>query len=220
MPVVGKSAISGRKKKVLIEPFFPSKAGIASSTAKENSVHEVKERAATYTSVTTANKISKESAQKTSKKSLLSGLGISISAISKENNKQEETVEVKEETVLSNSFTPLELINEWKIYAESLTEEHHLKNTMLNCLPDLLNRDTFEVVVNNPVQEQRLLDSALNILTSLREKLRNTNIQMKVRVTIENEKKLGFTSLEKYNLMVEQNDTLKKLKDEFGLELL
>lgn len=91
---------------------------------------------------------------------------------------------------------------------------------MLNCLPDLLNRDTFEVVVNNPVQEQRLLDNALSILSVLRINLKNTLIQMKVRVTIDNEKKLGFTSLEKYNLMVEQNETLKRLKDEFGLELL
>ncbi len=91
---------------------------------------------------------------------------------------------------------------------------------MLNCLPDLQNRDSFEVVVNNPVQEQRLLDNATSILTTLRANLKNTHIQMKVRVTIENEKKLGFTSLEKYNLMAEQNETLKKLKDEFGLELM
>ena len=112
------------------------------------------------------------------------------------------------------------MLNEWKLYAESLVEEHHLKNTMLNCLPDLQNRDSFEVVVNNPVQEQRLLDSGYTILDVLRNKLKNTQIKMTVRVTVDNEKKLGFTALEKYNLMLEQNDSLKRLKDEFGLELL
>lgn len=91
---------------------------------------------------------------------------------------------------------------------------------MLNCLPDLQSRDTFEVIVNNPVQEQRLLDNAHAILSELRNRLRNSHIQMKVRITVENEKKLGYTSLEKYNLMVEQNESLKKLKDEFGLELM
>jgi len=91
---------------------------------------------------------------------------------------------------------------------------------MLNCLPDLLNRDTFEVVVNNPVQEQRLVENTYYILSSLKKNLRNTNIEMKVRVSIDNEKKLGFTSLEKFNLMNEQNEALKKLKDEFGLEIL
>ncbi len=150
----------------------------------------------------------------------LSGLGVSISALTKENDNPVESSQVKVAETLSESFTPLELLNQWKLYAEALTEEHHLKNTMLNCLPDLQSRDMFEVVVNNPVQEQRLVDNAVSILSVLRQNLRNTNIKMQVRVSIENEKKLGFTSLEKFNLMLEQNDSLKRLKDEFGLELM
>jgi len=160
--------------------------------------------------------------QKANKLSGISNLGISISAFSQEKNKKldegNENSIIKES--LTESFTPLELLNKWKSYSESLVEEHHLKNTMMYCLPDLMNRDTFEVVVNNPVQEQRLKDNASNILSFLRKELKNTSIQMNVRVTIDNEKKLGFTSLEKFNLMIEQNDSLKKLKDEFGLELL
>lgn len=153
------------------------------------------------------------------KKTSIARFGVSISALSQQ--KAEEEIEVVQQAeILTETFTPLQLLNEWKTYAESISEEHHLKNTMLNCLPDLLNRDTFEVVVNNPVQEQRLLDNAVNILSLLRKNLRNTQIQMKVRVTIENEKKLGFTSLEKFNLMAEQNESLKRLKDEFGLELM
>lgn len=144
---------------------------------------------------------------------------MSISALSQQKT-EEEVVEAQQTEVFSETFTPLQLLSEWKAYAESIPEEHHLKNTMLNCLPDLLNRDTFEVVVNNPVQEQRLLDNAVNIMPILRRNLRNTQVQMKVRVTVENEKKLGFTSLEKFNLMVEQNETVKRLKDEFGLELM
>lgn len=155
----------------------------------------------------------------TPKRPSVAGLGISLSALTQEKN-EDKVVEIKQEQVLTETFTPLELLNQWKAYAETLTEEHHLKNTMLNCLPDLLNRDTFEVVVNNPVQEQRLLENAVAILSVLRANLRNTQIQMKVRVTVDNEKRLGFTSLEKYNLMVEQNDSLKRLKDEFGLELM
>ncbi|MEN9919442.1 MAG: hypothetical protein RL662_1878 [Bacteroidota bacterium] len=149
----------------------------------------------------------------------MSSLGVSISAITQKKEIQDE-VQGKQEPILSEAFTPLQLINEWKTYAESLKEEHHLRNTMVNCLPELHSRDTFEVVVNNPMQEQRLLDNAMAILLVLREKLKNTQIQMKVRVTVDNEKRLGFTSLERFNLMLEQNDALKKLKDEFGLELM
>lgn len=149
----------------------------------------------------------------------MAGLGVSISALSRK-NEEDQVIENRPTEVLTETFTPLQLLNEWKEYAESIPEEHHLKNTMLHCLPDLLSRDTFEVVVNNPVQEQRLLDNAVNILPMLRAKLKNTQIEMKVRVTVENEKKLGFTSFEKFNLMLEQNDSLKRLKDEFGLELM
>lgn len=153
------------------------------------------------------------------KKPSISGLGISISALSQK-PEASETVEVKVQETLTEAFTPIQLLNAWKAYAETLTEEHHLKNTMINCLPSLLNRDTFEVVVNNPVQEQRLTDNAVSILSILRKELRNANIQMKIRITVDNEKKLGYTSLEKFNLMLEENENLKKLKDEFGLELL
>lgn len=145
-------------------------------------------------------------------------LGVSISDFTKE-KPQEEIVHVQSTEILTETFTPVQLINAWKEFAEGLTEEHHLKNTMLNCLPSLLNRDTFEVVVNNPVQEQRLLDSGADILGKLRTVLRNTKIQMQVRITVENEKKLAFTPAEKFNLMMEENESLRRLKDEFGLEL-
>ncbi len=146
------------------------------------------------------------------------GLGVSITALSQDKPQEEKTVAISSE-VLTETFTPMQLISAWKAFAEEITEEHHLKNTMLNCLPNLINRDTFEVVVNNPVQEQRLLDSGLDILSQLRSKLRNTLIQMHVRISVDNEKKLAFTPAEKFNLMMEENESLRKLKDEFGLEL-
>lgn len=151
------------------------------------------------------------------KMSTRGGLGVSISAFTqrKEDVEEEKTEELK---VLSESFTPIQLINEWKSYADNLTEEHHLKNTMLNCLPDMTNSNTFEVVVNNPMQEQRLIESGTDILTALRLKLKNTQIKMEVRVSVDNEKKLAFTTNEKFNLMAEQNPNVLRLKDEFGLE--
>jgi len=145
------------------------------------------------------------------------GMGVSISAFGQkkeETAKTEITIEV-----LNDRFTPLQLINEWKAYAESLIEEHHLKNTMLNCLPNLLENTVFEVIVNNPVQEQRLQDSAMDILSKLRVQLRNTHLRMEIRISENNEKKLAFTPAEKFNLMMEENESLRRLKDEFGLEL-
>jgi len=145
-------------------------------------------------------------------------LGISLSAFSQKKETEEAKTEMTIE-VLNEHFTPLQLINEWKAYAEDLTEEHHLKNTMLNCLPNLLDNRTFEVVVNNPVQEQRLLEYKIDILYKLKASLRNTHLQMQIRISEDNEKKLAFTPAEKFNLMMEENESLRRLKDEFGLEL-
>lgn len=217
MPIDDKGARQRikRKKKVLIEPFFPSSPAGDQPTAA--SPVTPKAETATITVPVTPQKNAGE-------KVATSKLGISISALSEEKQKQPGNQGNKgsssDDAVLNESFTPIELLNEWKAYTETLTEEHHLKNTMLNCLPDLQNRDTFEVVVNNPVQERRLLDDAENILSVLRKNLKNSKIRMNIRVSVDNEKKLGFTALEKFNLMVEQNETLKRLKDEFGLELM
>jgi DNA polymerase-3 subunit gamma/tau len=169
--------------------------------------------------IVTENKQSAQQAAVTPKKTNgLNSLGVSISAFNQKKNETEEHATMARET-LSERFTPLQLINEWKAYADSLSEEIHLKNTMIHCLPDLLDNTTFEVVVNNPVQEQTLLEQGTNILTSLKTKLRNTQISMKVRVSADNEKKLAYTPIEKFNLMLEENESLRKLKDEFGLEL-
>lgn len=148
----------------------------------------------------------------------LNSLGVSISAFNQKKTEDGEKANISGEE-LSEHFTPLQLINEWKSYAEAISEEIHLKNTMLNCLPNLLDNTAFEVVVNNPVQEQTLLEQGTNILTTLKVKLRNTQIRMQVRVSIDNEKKLAYTPAEKFNLMLEENESLRKLKDEFGLEL-
>ncbi len=214
MPAFGQSTICGRKKKVIIEPIFSSvEAAATPAPATQRGASQVPSAAAPAATPRPNQQ------PKPIRNNSIAGFGVSISALSQQKT-EEEVVEAKQTEILTETFTPLQLLHEWKAYAESIPEEHHLKNTMLNCLPDLLNRDTFEVVVNNPVQEQRLLDNAVNIMPFLRKNLRNTQVQMKVRVTVENEKKLGFTSLEKFNLMVEQNESVKRLKDEFGLELM
>ena len=118
------------------------------------------------------------------------------------------------------NFTEEQLVKAWNSYTVEIKEEHHLKNSMLNCLPQLISKTTFEVVVNNPMQEQKLLEERINILNALRVKLRNNEIEMQVRISENNEKKLAFTPNERFNLMAEENEALMKLKNDFGLELM
>lgn len=147
-------------------------------------------------------------------------LGISISAIAKAQS-QELQEDVKVE--MNEHFTPLQLINEWKSFAEE-TDNHLLKNMMLSCLPNLISNHKFEVTVNN-VQQERFLEFEYEILSALRRKLRNGKIEMSMILLTEDSdgeknKKAKFgTNKERFDLMVEENSSLLKLKDEFGLEI-
>lgn len=217
------AGMEDEKKKVAIEPIFSQKKA---ETAQDQQPVQPTSRPAIaqqqQTGAVQQRSANPNQQSNTVKKTLKTpgagGLGISISAFNQEKKEEEVKSEIKSE-VLTERFTPIQLINEWKNYAEGLVEEHHLKNTMINCLPNLLENNTFEVVVNNPMQEQRLLEYKMDILGKLKTKLRNTQIQMQIRISEDNEKKLAFTPMEKFNLMMEENESLRKLKDEFGLEL-
>ncbi|MFR9164986.1 MAG: DNA polymerase III subunit gamma/tau [Dysgonomonas sp.] len=188
--LVDKSSVSDEKKNDVIESI--SATNVEKPEIKPQIVSNPIKIAPEQSNVQPVNNPQPEQKEKTPTHKTISGLGVSISDIVK--NKQEENKETPRQTqvVLNEAFTPLELINEWKLYAESVEEDHHLKNTMLNCLPNLLTRNEFEVIVSNPVQEQRLLDSSLNIMTELKRKLRNTEIKMTIHVSENNEKKTGI----------------------------
>jgi DNA polymerase-3 subunit gamma/tau len=222
--------MEGEKKKQIIEPIFSPNQGNVQQAAPQVQVQAQTPRSvatqaepangsqSTVTSRVANLPNDKPTVNKVSRSLGVGGLGVSISAFSQEKKEEEIRIETRSE-VLTERFTPIQLIKEWKAYAEVLIEEHHLKNTMLNCLPNLQDNNIFEIIVNNPMQEQRLLEYKMDILNKLKEQLRNTQIQMQVRISEDNEKKLAFTPAEKFNLMMEENESLRRLKDEFGLEL-
>ncbi|MDU1890286.1 MAG: DNA polymerase III subunit gamma/tau [Dysgonomonas sp.] len=215
-----------QKKKQVIEPIFSGQSNnntqqTAQPVVSSGQTTQPQTQQATQTPVAsrTVNvpPATTPKAQKTPSVGI-GGLGISISAFGQKKEEEQAQTEVKLADQ-NERFTPLQLINEWKEYAEAITEEHHLKNTMLNCLPDLKDNAVFEVVVSNPMQEQKLLEYRMDILMKLRVSLHNTHIKMEVRISQDNEKKLAFTPAERFNLMMEENESLRRLKDEFGLEL-
>lgn len=88
---------------------------------------------------------------------------------------------------------------------------------MLNNLPKLQENFYFEVVVHNPAMQEELFNNAIDILGALRNRLKNSHIQMRVRISEGNEKHLAYTSTEKYEHLVEINPLLDKLAKEFDL---
>ncbi len=150
----------------------------------------------------------------------LSGMGVSLSSIT--SKKEEENSSSGSEAQQQNGknlFTESELVNAWKDYADSLNEEKLLKNTMTLYHPRMLSDTLFEVEVNTELNKQYLTDHSIALLSFLREKLRNDDITMTIRIAETNAIKKPLTSREIFDEMVQQNPSLQKLSDEFGLEL-
>lgn len=149
----------------------------------------------------------------------MAGMGISLASI---NHTQKKEVNSSSEEVRQNGtnlFTEEELIAAWESYAAALKKEVLLKNTMSLYPPRMLNDVVFEVEVNTELNKQYLTDNSLSILSHLRETLQNGEITMTIRIAEDNVIKKPLTSREIFDEMVQQNPSLQKLSNEFGLEL-
>ncbi|MDR1161969.1 MAG: DNA polymerase III subunit gamma/tau [Tannerellaceae bacterium] len=138
-------------------------------------------------------------------------------AIEKEPDKQAQPAPATNEE--STPFEQAELTNYWDEYAQKIEKNAYLKGAMVNCKPVLQENHTFEVAVHNPGQQEELLNDSINLLPFLRASLKNSHIQMHIRISETNEKKLAYTSTEKYEHLVTVNPVLDKLRDEFSLTL-
>lgn len=116
-------------------------------------------------------------------------------------------------------FTQDDLLRFWDAFAENTGEKVHLRNTMINCKPVLQEDFHFEVAVHNPGQQEEILNNAMDILGFLSRNLRNSRIRLRTRISEANEKHLAYTTVEKYNLLLDINPAISKLKDEFDLRI-
>lgn len=147
-------------------------------------------------------------------------MSISLKEMGQEKKQGEETEEIQEVTeVLSTPFDEESLVRFWAMFSDSIQEKVYLKNTMINCKPVLQENFHFEVAVHNPGQQNELVTNSVDILSFLRDKLRNTHLQMRIRIVETNEKHLAYTATERYEHLLNQNAAIARLKEEFNLRL-
>ena len=90
---------------------------------------------------------------------------------------------------------------------------------MYLCMPQLLDATTFEVVVDNRAQMDKLNGRGADLLAFLRSELHNTHLTMRVRERERQERTKAFSPGERFVLLAEKNPELNRLKEVFGLEL-
>ena len=108
----------------------------------------------------------------------------------------------------------------WIEYAESLTiEKSHLKNTLINCKPELKERPSFEISVYNPSQRDEIVNSSDRLLRYLSSKLNNNQIKMDIHIVEKEEIEMIYTAAEKYEYLSKKNSNVAKLKALFDLSI-
>ncbi|MDP4271086.1 MAG: DNA polymerase III subunit gamma/tau [Bacteroidota bacterium] len=121
---------------------------------------------------------------------------------------------------LNTPFDNEALILAWNEYAQSLTVENILvQKTMQTARPLLKENYQFEVAVDGPQQVEILEQDATTMVTYLKNKLKNTSIQMHIRVNEVNERPKASSMQEKLKAMMNTNPELIKLKEIFDLEI-
>lgn len=131
---------------------------------------------------------------------------------------KKETGAVTEETKIgeATSFTPEQLHLIWSDFA-GLRKKFQAEYQLLSQPYEV--RDN-EVIVHllNPVQET-LLDNIKNELTAyLRGKLKNNTILVTGALKETDDKKMMYTSRDKFEFLLEKNPVLKELKERLGLD--
>lgn len=83
----------------------------------------------------------------------------------------------------------------------------------------LLNATTFEAVVDNEIVAKEFISMTPQLQEYLRTRLKNRKVTMSVRISTPTEQVRAYGRVEKFQMMVQKNNALLQLKDEFGLEL-
>ena len=146
--------------------------------------------------------------------------GVSITlAEEEEKEDQENEKENSNKEKRKNSFTDEALIEAWKSYTESLSEEKLLINTMSLYYPKKVDDTTIEITVNTDINKEYIENNMRSILDWLHDKLENDLIEIKILISKTIVNKKAFTAQEIFQEMSETNPTLIDLADQLGLEI-
>jgi DNA polymerase-3 subunit gamma/tau len=207
------AASGDNKKKTLIEP-------LVSSEAEPRQKAQAQAAAPVVTTQLPPGGAAAEGRQAAERprKAEIPLISTSLKNIAKENGETaDKPLPVSAGKEQANAFDEAALVECWNEYAQQMEENAYLKGIMTNCKPALQENYHFEVAVHNPGQQDELLSNSVKLLPFLRLRLKNGRIQMRIRISETNEKKLAYTSTEKYEHLLSINPLLGRLKEEFNL---
>ncbi|MBO4673636.1 MAG: DNA polymerase III subunit gamma/tau [Bacteroidaceae bacterium] len=133
-----------------------------------------------------------------------------------------QTMHTEQVQILENQ--PVDTINltvAWREFAVNLPQEDVAFSHRMNNMEPMLQEDgtTFLVIADNQSVQNELLKMQPRIEAYLHQRLRNGSLHMAVRLREVSDKKRVYSRVEQLNMMLQQSEGLRKLKEEFQLEL-
>lgn len=132
----------------------------------------------------------------------------------------------KEPTFLEGSdvepFSFESFLIHWNSYAEKAKKNGRINiYTLLTSQPpELKNEIEIHISLDSKYQDDILKEETIDLLNYLRAELKNFNIVLKSNISPKKRTKKYYTSIEKYQYMVEKNPKLEEMRVKFNLDLL
>jgi hypothetical protein len=115
-----------------------------------------------------------------------------------------------------NTFTLEQLNHAWQEFAEQ--RRKFQAEYQLLAQPYELKDNKVMVHLLSPVQETMLNNVKAELTTFLREKLKNSSILVAGELKESEDKKMMYTSRDKFEYLLEKNPALKEMKERLGLD--
>ena len=126
---------------------------------------------------------------------------------------------VAETQPTNEHFSDEALLDGWIEFGKTINDEIKGIGFQNTNLPVRVSDTTFEIVVNNVMQENELKKIQTDIVQFLINRLKNSSISMLIKVAEESEMQRTLSPEERYKSMVDQNPALEKLRKNLQLEI-
>ena len=149
-----------------------------------------------------------------------SGLSLKSIARKKEHELKQIEVIVDEEELPEDDFTEKELLDSWHAYHKKL--EHQGRRNLASILKidnPIVKEHTIYLEFPNETNKVELERNQGPLLQFIRKKLNNFKIDLDITVNETNEKQYVFSTVEKYQRLMEKNPNLELLKKKFDLDI-
>jgi hypothetical protein len=130
--------------------------------------------------------------------------------------KPEEVAAAEKKEEIINSFTEEQLRSAWEEFAEQ--RKKFQAEYQLLAQPYMLQDNRVILHLLSPVQDTMLNNIKSELTTHLRERLKNSTILVVGELTETDDKKMMYTSRDKFEFLLERNPVLKELKERLGLD--